>query len=287
MPLDLGKIKKRQKETEAKSRGGFWKPQDGKNTVRVFAFNHKVTKEDVKAGLFDKEKLGKTVTELDRPVLRFFPEGGRPVHASDSDVAAWRKKMDKAGKSEQAKLRQAGPQQHWMLNIVDTGAEEQKVVEYAANKTVYNAILAVVLDEEDGGEGVLGPEGRDFIITFDPKKEGAAKYSVSLRDEKKSEKLPESLEEQVKDFYDSGVFDSLGSGEAPEPTEDDPDDEEDEDEDDDSSEEEDDDEEEDSDDDEDDLDDDDEDDEEEDDDEDEEPKKSSKNGKAASKKGKK
>lgn len=292
MALDLGKIKKRQKETEAKSRGGFWKPEEGKNTIRVFPFTHKVTKEDVKAGLFDKDKVGKTVTELDRPVVRFFPGGGAPVHASDADVAAWRKKMDKASKSEQAKLRKEGPQQHWMLNIVDTGSDEQKVVEYAANKTVYNAVLAVVLDEEDGGEDVLGPKGRDFIITYDPNKEGAAKYSVSLRDEKKSEKLPETLEEQVKDFYDSSIFEALGSGEAAEEEEEDEEDEDeseeeesedvedaedDEEEDDDSDEDEDD---------EDDLDDEEDEDEEEDDEdeEEEEAPKSSKKGKATPKK---
>ena len=230
MPLDLGKIKKRQKETEAKARGGFWKPQEGKNTVRVFPFTHEVTKEDVKAGLFEKDKVGKTVTELDRPVVRFFPGGGRPRHASEEEVASWRKKFDKASKDEQKKLRQSGPQQHWMLNVVDTSADEMKVVEFAANKTIYNAILAIVLDDEDGGEDVLGCEGRDFIITYDPKKEGAAKYSVTLRDEKKSEKLPESLEEEVKDYYDASVFEALGSGEAAEEDEADDEDEEEDDE---------------------------------------------------------
>lgn len=293
MPLDLGKIKKRQKETETKSRGGFFKPQEGKNTIRVFTFDHEVTKEDVKAGLFDKAKLGKKVTELDRPVMRFFPGGGKPVMAKEADIASWRKKMDRADKTEQAKLRQSGPQQHWMLNIVDTSADEQRIVEFAANKTIYNAILEKVLDPEFG-EDVLGCEGRDFIVTYDPKKEGAAKYSISLRDEKKSEKLPESLEEQVKDYYDADVYAALG-GDAEVAAEEEDDDEEEEEDDDekDEADSEDEDVEEEDDDDSDDEDEDEEsdDDEEEDDEddldeeEDEEPKKSAK--KAVSKKGKK
>lgn len=285
MALDLGKIKKRQKETEPKARGGFWKPQEGKNTVRVFPFTHEVTKEDVKAGLFEKDKQGKTVTELDRPVMRFFPGGGRPRHASEEEVSAWRKKFDKASKADQKKLRQEGPQQHWMLNVVDTSADEMKVVEFAANKTIYNAILAIVLDDEDGGEDVLGCEGRDFIITYDPKKEGAAKYSVTLRDAKKSEKLPESLEEEVKDYYDADVFSALGSGEASEEEEEDEDEEEDDEpkgkkseKDDDEDEEDDDEDEEEDDEEEDDL------DEDEDEEEEEEEHKSSKKDKAKSKK---
>lgn len=225
MGLNLDKIKKRQKETETKSRGGYWKPQDGKNYIRVFTFDHEVTKQDVAKGLFDKKQLGKTVTELDRPVLRFFPDGGKPVFASDEDVAAWQKKMDrtKPKSKEREQVRRSGPQQHWMLNIVDTSANEMRVVEFAANKTIYNAILQTVLDPEFGEE-ILGPEGRDFIITLDEKKEGAARFGIQLRDAKKSEKLSDDLQEEVKDYYDPDVYAAL----ADEETSDDSDDEDDE-----------------------------------------------------------
>jgi hypothetical protein len=226
MTLDLDRIKQKQKETETrKGGGGYYKPQPGRNTVRVFTFDHKVTKEDVKAGLFDKDKLNKVVTELDRPVVRQFPKGGRPVMVSEKDVDAWRKKYDRASKEDKAALRQSGPQTHWMLNVVDTSATEMKVVEFAANKTIYNAILNEVLDP-DHGEDVLGHEGRDFVIEYDPEKEGAAKYSIKLRDEKKCEKLPESLQDDVKDFYDADTYAALGGESVDKKVKDDDEDEE-------------------------------------------------------------
>ena len=212
MSLDLNKIRKKQKETNAKSSGGgYWKPEAGRNTIRVFSFDHKVTKEDVKAGLFEKDKLGKMVTELDRQVVRFFSPA--PRIASEKELEAWRAKFDKCPKAKKQTMKQSGPQTHWVLNIVDTSAAEPKIVEFAANKTIYNRILGEVLDP-DHGEDILGANGRDFVIEYDPEKDGSAKYTVKLRDEKKCEKLPESLEGQVKDYYDPDVYAGLGSGET-------------------------------------------------------------------------
>ena len=210
MPLDLTRIKERQRNTESRQMGNFFKAQEGRNMIRVFAFSHKVTKDDVARGLFPKEKLGKTVEELDRPVSRFFTKGQPPtLHLSDNDpmYKQYQHVLKSKGKDAAQGFR---PSLQFMINIVDINDPDKGVIEYGAPKTVYHAILGYVLDPEYG-ETILGCAGRDFIIEYNSKADGAQKYSVKLRDEKKCEALPESVEEGVKDFYDPEVFSAFGS----------------------------------------------------------------------------
>lgn len=212
MALDLGRIKRRQVETSRKSGGRFFKCSEGRNVIRLFPFEHVVTKQDVANGFFEKEQSGKTATEIDRPVERFFPKGGRPIlSGGESDPRM--KKYLKFARSSNAKdkeyARTISPSLQYFMNIVNMDDAEHKVVEFAAPKTVYNAILEYILDP-DFGEGVLGARGRDFIITYDPTKEGSAKYSVKIRDASKCHKLASSVADGVKDYYDPEVYSSLG-----------------------------------------------------------------------------
>ena len=65
MAIDIER--ERRKQAAVKRRSGFsWKPQTGENIVRVFMFSHKVTKEDVAAGLFPKDLLGEKAHDWDR-----------------------------------------------------------------------------------------------------------------------------------------------------------------------------------------------------------------------------
>jgi hypothetical protein len=213
MGLDLNRIRGKQKEAEAKSTGGFFKPKVGRNTIRVFSFDHKVTKEDVADGLFTKEKLGKTVTELDRAVVRLFNvEGIRgPVLVTSNDCPAMKAHNKFVAKCKDSdEIRKRRPQTAYFINVCDTSEKDLRVVEYACNKTVYEQILGKILDP-DYGESILGTAGRDIVIMYDDNKQGSAMYSVEMRKEGKSEELPDSLEKQVKDFYDHDVFIKLGT----------------------------------------------------------------------------
>lgn len=216
MSLNLDRIRQRQKETASSGKSGnFFKAVEGKNTIRVFTFNHKVTKEDIAQGLFPKDKLGKVVSELDRPVTRFFEGKGKPFLSGGKDdprMVAYEKAMKKAGKDKEAQqeARKIGPRTSYFLNVVDTSSETPVMTEYACPKTVYNAILDYVLDPEYG-EDVLGCEGRDFIITFDKSKQGSEMYSVKLRDADKCEELPDSVLDGVKDYYSPEVLETLGA----------------------------------------------------------------------------
>jgi len=217
MPLDMNKIK-RSKEATARGGGGnYFKCQNGKNRIRVFPFDHKVTKADIKNKLFKKDKLGKTVTELDRPVSRAFgiSKDKLPVLLrTDADVAKAKALLPKDNRISNA----------FFINVVDTNDVEGGMREFSAPKTVYHGILGFVLDEEYG-EDILGPEGRDFIIEFDKGQHASSMYSVHLRKEGKSEELPESLLKDTKDFYDEDVYSALGGTFGEEEPEDEDDDE--------------------------------------------------------------
>ena len=99
-----------------KSGGSTWSPQ-GENTIRVMMFSHKVTKEDVKTGVFLKEELGKTVKEWSREITRQFglTPNNAPVFSTPETIQEW-KVLNKKDSERANKIK---PQTKFALNIVD------------------------------------------------------------------------------------------------------------------------------------------------------------------------
>ena len=226
MALDIPGLKKRQEAARA-NRGNFWKPIEGKNTIRVFTFKHKVTKADIKAGLFGKAQEGKTVEELERIITRQWIDR-KPIISTDATIKKWQEL--KKTKGEQA-ARDIAPRKAFMLNVVDTGGKEIKMSTWAAPASVFNAIVDLITDEEFGEE-MLGRKGRDFVISFKPNASPGEMYNVVPRKEGKSPKLSSELEAQVKDLYSDEEYKTFGSVPADTDEEEDADAEVDEDEDD-------------------------------------------------------
>lgn len=178
MAIDIER--ERRKQAEIKKRASFsWKPEKGENIVRVFKFSHKVTKEDVKAGLFPKESLDKKIEDWDREVLQVFRGEGK----------------DKGKESYK-----------YALNMVDMSTTDEKKIDvWLAPRSVREAIAAYLADE-DYGEDIFGCEGRDFKIIYDKNEAPNKMYKTTIRDEKHCKELDEDLTEQVKDFYDAEVY---------------------------------------------------------------------------------
>lgn len=210
MGLDIGRIKQRQAETQAQ-KGDRWVPKDGVNRIRVFKFTHKVSKEDVKAGHYAKEKLGKMVEELDRPLTVHFnvSKDNRPVASNETLLKEWRRLSSSPDAKDQAQAKAIQPQTKYAINVVDVMERPVVMRHWLAPRTVYNDVLAKVLDE-DFGEDILGSSGREFTITFDKTKKGSDMYSTSVRDKEKCAKLPGSLDEKALDFYSVEGLAALG-----------------------------------------------------------------------------
>lgn len=223
MALDIEKIRNRQSETKAQQVGNRWQPRkEGINHLRVFKYVHEVVKQDVSTGAYRKEKLGKKVDEIDRPVVVQYGtrEDNRPVLANEKSIAEYRELMN-GDKTEQARAKQIKPSTRYLLNVVDTDEKPTKMRFWMCPKIVYNQILGTILDP-DFGEDVLGPEGRDFSVKVDREAGPAGMYSVNIRDKEKSPKLPSNTVGQVIDFYAPKWSEKVGlasSSEASGPTE--------------------------------------------------------------------
>ena len=215
MPLDLGTIKRRHEETtKGGGDGKRWSPSKGKNIIRVFKFSHKVTTDDVKARLYAKKKKGKSVEEIDRPFTLHFnvSSNGVPVLSTPEIMKKYKRLVDSKHQQDQKAARAIQPQTKYAVNLVDINSSEKAMQYWLMPRTVYNAILGTVLDE-DYGEKVLGIKGRDFVIIYDPDQKGSDMYQTRVRDKDKSKKLSASSEKEVLDFYGDGES-VLGFAEA-------------------------------------------------------------------------
>lgn len=190
--LNKKRISRARKSTNMNNTG-FKKLVDGRNVVRVFAFEHTVTKEDFKKGIYresDGIKVGEAYDEIDREVYRHFTEngvincpGGNCKWCDESkDLLSSKNKRDqKAGKQLRAN-------RSFYVNLVDMEEIEKGVQICGLPQTVYSEVLAYIEDPEFG-ESILGIDGRDIIIERDSKESPQNMYTVKLRDEKRSEKL--------------------------------------------------------------------------------------------------
>lgn len=206
MALNLDKIRGKQAET-AKSSGNFFKCSAGKNLIRIFKFTHEVTKEDVAKGYFKKEDLGEDVEELDRPITlhyNYSAESKKPVVSNKKIMAEYNTLAKSSDEDDVKRALEIRPSKKFFLNVVDTNDLEGGMKVFGAPKTVYNAILEILLDPEYGGENkILGCKGLDFGIIYNPKAASPGDmYKTIPRGGGNSEELAKDLTSQVIDLYD-------------------------------------------------------------------------------------
>lgn len=200
--LNLNKIRNRQAET-AKSSGNWWKPDEGKNLVRIFKFSHKVTPDDVVRRYFKKDEQGKTLEELDRPVTIHYNVDGqdRPVISCKSVMMKYAELKDSSSEEDQEKAKDMRPSRKYYVNILDLDDVDSGMQIWGMPKSVYNKILTILMEPEYGGEDELfGPQGTDFMVTYTAKASPGEMYSVLPRP-KGSEKLDKGLAAQAHDLY--------------------------------------------------------------------------------------
>ena len=203
MALNAERIRRQQAEIK-QGGGNYWKPKEGRNVIRVLKFSHTVTKEDVKAGYFSRDELGKSVEELCRPVTRQFGIAKGPVISTPETLA----RFEKLNRTEPEAAKKIAPRQAYFMNIVDIDGKSMKVLPFGAAASIYDKIVGYYIDP-DFGEEIFGAEGRDFVITYDPKESPQKMYKVILRDESKCTALPSSIEKEAIDFYSDEGYDLI------------------------------------------------------------------------------
>ena len=211
MALNVNRYKRKKVEASSKSSGDFWYPRAGTSKFRVYTFEHKVTKFDFDIGRYQEQdaEIGDVVEEIDvyQPV-HFIK--GRPVNCEGKDCQYCEDAKKTGDKDVKARDR-------YYINIVliDEPTGQVKVpclVLGSVTKTVYDEILSYVLDD-DYGQDILGPTGRDFTVDYDPKAQGSKMYTVRLRDAKKCEDLSDEDFEAIDIMNLEQLF--PGNAEAP------------------------------------------------------------------------
>ena len=199
--LDVEGIKKEQ--AAAKGRDKVFKP--GKNFIRIFLFNHKVTPADVKAGVSIESNLGKTVQKPGRQVMvQFDGQGGRPILQNPGSMKKFEALDGSSDKDDQKMAGKIRPQKKFACWFVDTSVKPSKLRCDMLPISVGQAIWDKAVDS-DYGEKVFGSKGRDFVVKYDDKATSAKDfYKIDLRDKELCRVLPSQLDTQVKDLLAPG-----------------------------------------------------------------------------------
>jgi len=212
MGLNVDRYRHKQERLNTPRGGRFYKMQNGVTHLRLFTFDHKVTKGDYDRGNYNKNvpalapKIGSKETELDREVWLHFREGEGPINCPRDSSCVHCQQSNQLRSSNSKADQQVGKKmsarlQHYINAFVE-GADPADLVIATLPSSVFAEILGYVANPEYDPDELFGLEGRDFIITRDSNKTPDKMYQVQLRDAKRSAKLPKALLENIVDLYD-------------------------------------------------------------------------------------
>ena len=163
--MDINAIKNRltQLESTSSTTKSFWKPQPGKQVVRIVPYKH--NKDNPFIELFFHYNLGNNKTYLSP--LSF----GRP-----DPVAEFADKLKSTGnKDEWIQGKRLEPKMRTFAPVVVRGKESEGVKFWGFGKTVYQELLGVIADP-DYGDITDATNGRDIGIDRQTPAEAGNQY---------------------------------------------------------------------------------------------------------------
>ena len=163
--MDISKIKDRlnQLQSTTSTKENFWKPEPGKQVVRVVPYKH--NKDNPFIELFFHYNLGNNKTYLSP--LSF----GRP-----DPVAEFADKLKSTGnKDEWIQGKRLEPKMRTFAPVVVRGKESEGVKFWGFGKTVYQELLGVIADP-DYGDITDATNGRDIGIDRQTPAEAGNQY---------------------------------------------------------------------------------------------------------------
>lgn len=210
MAIDVEAVRKRNaKQKSSRGGGTTWKAQAGEmgNTIRVLSFSHKVTKEDVETGLFPKDKVGKTVEDFEREVIRQFgfTENNSPVFANKKTLARYESIKKSKDPDEIKEAKAIKPSRSFAMNIIDMNEPDKGVQLYLAPSSVREVIGDHVADPDYGPEMCVGLEARDWKIIYNKDEDPGKMYKVIISP-KAGKKMASGVQSMTKDLYDPAVY---------------------------------------------------------------------------------
>ena len=163
--MDISKIKDRlnQLQSTTSTKKNFWKPQPGKQVVRVVPYSH--NKDNPFIELFFHYSLGDNKTYLS-PV-----SFGRP-----DPVEEFSRKLKSTGnRDEWIQGKRLEPKMRTFAPVIVRGKESEGVKFWGFGKTVYQELLGVIADPDYGD--ITDPvNGRDIVVERQTPAEAGNQY---------------------------------------------------------------------------------------------------------------
>jgi hypothetical protein len=209
MAIDVEEVRRRNAKQKSNRGGGkTWRCQPGENNViRVLSFQHKVSKEDIGAGLFPKDKLGKTVEDFERMVVRQFgfTSNNSPIFATEATLEKYNSIKKSKDPQDIKEAKAIKPDTKFAMNIIDMNDPEKGVQLALIPSSIREVIGDHVADEDYGPSMCVGLEGRDWKIVYN-KDEDPGKMYKAMISPKPGKKMGSKTQEMVKDLYDPKVY---------------------------------------------------------------------------------
>ena len=160
MAIDLEAIKRKlnQLQTVGTRQNNLWKPEPGKQTIRIVPYQH--DRANPFRELYFHYDLGKK--NYLSPV----------THGKADPVVEFAEKLKASGNSDEWKLgKKLEPKMRTYVPIVVRGKESEGVKFWGFGKTVYTELLGVIADPDYGD--ISDPmNGRDVVVEFTPSEGG-------------------------------------------------------------------------------------------------------------------
>lgn len=204
MTLDIGYLKRQQAELKAHSanRDNSWiKPKAGVNKFRLFPFVNAITgKEELKRDIKRHEMRGSKPKMCGRSPNR---HGISKPECEGCEEAALVKKRDgdQAARELWAKFRGVFNVVPLVIGDKEVPANEQVIRLWYAPPSVVEGVIDLLIATELPPDKLVGPNGRDVRVKFDPNASPAKMYQCILTDASLCKALPAELRDQVKDLY--------------------------------------------------------------------------------------
>lgn len=189
----------RQRNANRTSGGGFWKPKDGENIIRVLPFKHTVKEYDFALKRYppepiedDDPKLGETIEEFFAVSRRHFQGmDGKPAQCSqmraydgsytgecaNCDVV---RDLYKGTPDEKKRAGRMKAQTKFVLVVCDVDQESKSLSIWDAPSTIVDFILMSRGKKKYQNENVLGFDGRDLTFVYNSKPAGPTGYYTAI-----------------------------------------------------------------------------------------------------------
>ena len=190
--MDMNAIKNRlnQLQSTTSTKDNFWKPEPGKQVVRVVPYKH--NKDNPFIELYFHYNLGNNKTYLSP--MSF----GRP-----DPVAEFADKLKSTGnKDEWIQGKRLEPKMRTFAPVVVRGKESEGVKFWGFGKTVYQELLGVIADP-DYGDITDATNGRDIMIERQTPAEAGNQYGKTTVRVKPNQTAITEDSDQLQSIFDN------------------------------------------------------------------------------------